>query len=320
MINNFIIHFIYSVIHAHRLIAAGAVGVVWIALLTMPVAAQDDGGGDPVAQDVGADGVSWTAQMGPEDGIESVSVDWVEEMSEGGVTMIALGVLSMALVMLSLERAWFLRCSRFVPDDLWATADEAVQQGEFLRATQRCEQSATPLGDALRVLIDHRLADTETTINLAHDLAMRRIEMEERRSAPLAVIAALAPLLGLLGTMIGMIEAFKLVEVFGDEGGASLLAGSISKALITTAAGLVIAVPAIVAYHLARHRVGTLSDEIELALEKAQARWVLAIPSPLQQTESSPLSKADAAAKVNAKPLEAVSTKPSEKGRDATKT
>jgi biopolymer transport protein ExbB len=83
----------------------------------------------------------------------------------------------------------------------------------------------------------------------------------------LAVIAALSPLLGLLGTMIGMIEAFELVAIYGDEGGASMLAGSIAKALITTAAGLIIAIPAIAAYNYFKHRVNKLTMKLENDVE-----------------------------------------------------
>ena len=71
----------------------------------------------------------------------------------------------------------------------------------------------------------------------------------------------------ILGTMIGMIESFKLVEVFGDEGGASMLAGSISKALITTAAGLVIAIPTLGVHYWIRHRIHKHAMRLETDLQ-----------------------------------------------------
>ncbi len=217
------------------------------------------------------------------DGLESVTVNWGEEMIQGGATMIALGLLSLALVAICVERIWFLKRGRFIPTGLMKSVDEEVIRGDFESAMMKCRKSGSPLGDGLEILIKRRNADPEATFVLAGDVALRRIESEERRGVPLAVIAGLAPLLGLLGTMIGMIEAFKLVEVFGDEGGASLLAGSISKALITTAAGLVIAVPALIAFHAAKFRIGMISDDLETALEDAQSDWVLAEDGPLSR-------------------------------------
>ena len=74
-------------------------------------------------------------------------------------------------------------------------------------------------------------------------------------------------MLGLLGTVVGMIEAFGLVALYGDEGGASILSDSISKALITTAAGLIIAVPAIAAYYLLKNRIMGQASRVEAELE-----------------------------------------------------
>ncbi|MEX2607290.1 MAG: MotA/TolQ/ExbB proton channel family protein [Kiritimatiellia bacterium] len=220
------------------------------------------------------------------DDFESVTVNWSEEIFEGGATMVALGFLSVAMVMFTVERLWFLRRSRFVPEALLTSVDKALRGEGADAGLSLCRKSNTPLGDALELLIEHHHAGPDTAYTLAGDEAMRRMEAEERKAAPLAVIAGLAPLLGLLGTMIGMIEAFKLVEVFGDEGGASLLAGSISKALITTAGGLVIALPSLMFYHLARHRTGTISDALEQALTRAHTRWILSPEGPLSATPS----------------------------------
>jgi biopolymer transport protein ExbB len=235
-------------------------------------------GAIPTASAQTADAVESVEYADP---TESVTVNWGEEMAEGGATMIALGVLSLALVAICIERLWFLRRKRFIPQALWPKVDRLVGAYEFESAIRMCRSSKTPFGDGLEVMIERRNSDSNAAFGLAGDIALRRMDAEERRCAPLAVIAGLAPLLGLLGTMIGMIEAFKLVEVFGDEGGAALLAGSISKALITTAAGLVIAVPALIAFHAAKYRIGVMSDDLEGALERAQGQWVLSGDAPL---------------------------------------
>ncbi|MGB0744497.1 MAG: MotA/TolQ/ExbB proton channel family protein, partial [Opitutales bacterium] len=97
----------------------------------------------------------------------------------------------------------------------------------------------------------------------AGDIAGREIRNMHARTYPLAVVASLAPLLGLLGTMIGMIEAFDKVAFYGDDANASLLADSISKALITTAVGLIIAIPTIAVYHYFKYRINSLSSLLE---------------------------------------------------------
>ena len=88
-----------------------------------------------------------------------------------------------------------------------------------------------------------------------------------QRSYPLAIIATMAPMLGLLGTVIGMIEAFSKVAILGDTGDAALLADSISKALITTDMGLVLAIPALGAYHYLKQKLSIAELAIEENLE-----------------------------------------------------
>lgn len=196
-----------------------------------------------------------------------VTVNWFEEMQEGGMTMIALAALSIAMVVFILERTLRLRSARIAPRALAQQVVKLVQARRFDDALKACKKDASVLGEVGAYLLTHRQVDPQLTMAGAGDLAARAIDAESERAYPLAVIAALAPLLGLLGTMIGMIEAFKLVEVFGDEGGASLLAGSISKALITTAVGLILAIPALVAYHIFRHRVNLMANRLEVAAD-----------------------------------------------------
>lgn len=208
---------------------------------------------------------SAAAQAPPMDdaGQALVTVDWFEEMLQGGFTMVALAAMSVALLVFIIERAIRLRASRLAPRDLADQLIKLARAGRFDEALAVAEKDPSVLAEVGAFVISHRHVDAQLTMAGAGDLAARAIDAELERAYPLAIIAALAPLLGLLGTMIGMIEAFKLVEVFGDEGGASLLAGSISKALITTAVGLILAIPALICYHIFRHRVNLLAAHLE---------------------------------------------------------
>ncbi len=194
-------------------------------------------------------------------------IDWLEETKKGGMTMIVLLVLSCAGVAFVIERAWALRSVRFAPRSLAAQATALVEAGEFDGALSLCKTQSSTLAKAITFLVTHREQSYETVSLAVADIAGRDIRDQHSRTTPLAVVASLAPLLGLLGTMIGMIESFKLVSLYGDDGGASMLAGSIAKALITTAVGLIIAIPALAAYHFFKQRVAAITNAIENCIE-----------------------------------------------------
>lgn len=217
--------------------------------------------------------------------IQLVQVDWFEEMLEGGTTMIALGVVSVALLAFIIERAVRLRTASVVPRGLLDELLPLFGQKQYDRIRELCARRPSAISDIALFLVDHREADPQLLLASAGDVGARAIERQERMCQPFAVIAGIAPLLGLLGTMIGMIESFKLVEVFGDEGGASLLAGSISKALITTAVGLILAIPALVAYHGFKYRAQAIGTELEIATERLFNVWFLA-PQAQQQSHA----------------------------------
>jgi biopolymer transport protein ExbB len=88
------------------------------------------------------------------------------------------------------------------------------------------------------------------------------------------VVATVAPIVGLLGTVVGMIEAFHVIAFTGGVGDASLLAGGISKALVNTAAGLAVALPSLAMHHFFRHRLVTsglaLEEQLERVLDEAR--------------------------------------------------
>lgn len=208
-------------------------------------------------------------------GSELVQVDWFEEMTEGGVTMIVLGILSVALVAFLLERFITLRANKFAPRALLEKVKPLFHEEKFDDIRKACDSHPSPAADIIRHCVDYRDTDFELLQSTTSDIGARVVVDQEEKCQPLSVIAGVAPLLGLLGTMIGMIESFKLVEVFGDEGGASLLAGSISKALITTAIGLILAIPAVLGYHWARRRVHHIATSLEVESEALLKSWFL---------------------------------------------
>jgi len=264
-------------------LAVLVVGVTWLVAPT-PASAQEQMPSPSVEQAV-------------EDPTSFVTVDWGKEMLEGGVTMIFLGLLSVLLIAFAVERLIVLRRRRFVPPGLAKQVKPLFLQEQYDAVIDRCKTSDSTLGRVIRYLVEHRDAEPMLLAQSAGDLGARELADQEARNVPFAVIAALAPLLGLLGTMIGMIEAFALVEVFGDEGGASMLAGSISKALITTAAGLILAIPAIACYHWFKHRAHQMTQALEAETDALFSAWfVLKKPAAPGEKPTRQVATAAAAA------------------------
>lgn len=207
------------------------------------------------------------ASPGASAAAETVEVDWWAQMQAGGITMVFLGLLSVALIAFSVERALMIRRKRLCPAGVTEKAIPLIQRGDGdgLRNLLRAHPST--LARVIESIFRHRHTEYGKMSAVAENIGARAIMDEEEKTFPLSVIAALAPLLGLLGTMIGMIEAFQLVSIYGDEGGASMLAGSIAKALITTATGLVLAIPAIALFHYFKHRLHQIAVRLDQELE-----------------------------------------------------
>ena len=200
----------------------------------------------------------------PEHGVR---IDWVAQIRAGGFMMIPLYLLAVLVFAITLQRLKFSGAAAIAPLSLIDAVNAALERGDFDRAETACRNDTSTLGRALEYLLKHRAAGREAVSQTAGDIAARDIRTHLSKIYPISIISSLAPLLGLLGTVVGMIEAFGLVALYGDEGGASILSDSISKALITTAAGLIIAVPAVAAYYLLKNRIMGQASRVEAELE-----------------------------------------------------
>jgi biopolymer transport protein ExbB/TolQ len=151
---------------------------------------------------------------------QRVMIDWWEQIMAGGWAMVPLLVLSVAGVVIGVLRFLTVRVNRIAPPGLEPAVRRAMASGDVARALAECDRHPSTLAEALRFVVEHRQNDVQVVNQGAGDIAARDIRDHMSRIYPLSVIASLAPLLGLLGTIIGMIEAFALVSIYGDEGGA----------------------------------------------------------------------------------------------------
>jgi biopolymer transport protein ExbB len=238
---------------------------------------------DPAATTPQAEGPV-VVSASPFEGIdpELVEVNWIAEMAKGGYTIMIQLLISVALVAFVIEHCIRLRSPNIAPEKLTPEVLPMISAREYEGASAHLQKDGSLLAHALDHAINHRSANLEFLSNRVGEFGSRELEDHEQKLAVFAGIAAIAPLLGLLGTMIGMIESFKLVSVFGDEGGAAMLAGSISKALITTAFGLVIAIPAIGIHQFFKHRLHVLSLRVEREAEKVVRQIALNEAAPVK--------------------------------------
>lgn len=160
------------------------------------------------------------------------------------------------------ERSWSLRRSVVLPAENIAAIEEAVRDDDVDAAVKLCSDNNTAMSRILWVALKNRGVRRAVMKEILEEVGRQEVAHLERYIGVLGVIAAITPLLGLLGTVIGMIEVFQVISIEGV-GKADVLAGGISKALNTTAAGLSVAIPTLVAYRIFEARVNSFVIEIE---------------------------------------------------------
>src|SRR5689334_19726962 len=185
-----------------------------------------------------------------------------EIVRAGGPFMWPIIVCSVIAAAIVLERLWSLQQRRVIPADLTRRIWALVEAGQVNDKVIAALQGNSPLGKLLAVGLANR--------NRPREVLMERLEDEGRHVAhdldrflnTLGSIAGVAPLLGLLGTVTGIIKAFSAIHE-GGLGDPRLLSGGISEALITTAAGLCVAIPSYIAYRYLRGRVESIVVQME---------------------------------------------------------
>ncbi len=177
--------------------------------------------------------------------------------------MLPIVICSVVAVAIVIERFWSLRRSRVLPENLVANTWKRLSNNQISREYIQELRAESPLGNVLAAGLMNRNADRDQLRNAIEDAGSHAAHELERYLPALGTIAAVTPLLGLLGTVIGMIRVFTNITTLGV-GNPSQLAGGISQALITTAGGLMVAIPSLMFYRFFRARV----DELVVGMEK----------------------------------------------------
>ena len=185
-----------------------------------------------------------------------------ELIKAGGLLMWPLLICSILSLAIILERLWFLQTRRIIPTQLVARVRAWDEAGALDANILDKLRAGSPLGRILAAGLANRHQDREVMKESIEEVGRHEVHDLERFLNALGTIAVITPLLGLLGTVIGMIKVFEVITALGI-GDPGVLAEGISEALITTATGLTIAIPSLMFYRYFRGRVEALVVTME---------------------------------------------------------
>ena len=172
------------------------------------------------------------------------------------------------------ERLWTLQDRRVLPPDLTARVQQIIDANQINDRVIEAIERNSPLGRVLAVGLANRHRPRDVMMDRLEDAGRHVVHELERYLNTLGTIAGVSPLLGLLGTVTGIIRAFSAINISGL-GDPRILSGGISEALVATAGGLAVAIPSLIAYRYLRGRI----DRIVVEMEKDAIRMADALDS-----------------------------------------
>ncbi len=193
----------------------------------------------------------------------------LEIVQSGGWLMVPILLCSIVAAAICVERLWTLQRSRIVPKNLVAQIWSAVKTEDLDTQKLRELRTSSPLGQVLAAGVSNAKRGRDVMKEAMEEAASQVSHDMERYLTSLGIIASISPLLGLLGTVVGMIKVFTALMLEGA-GNANVLAGGISQALITTAAGLSVAIPALIFHRFFLRRI----DELVVTMEQEAGKLV----------------------------------------------
>ena len=182
---------------------------------------------------------------------------------KGGFLMYPIFVCSLIAITIFFERIFYLKSIKTKSKRFVLRVKNLVKKGSIELAISACRKSPTPISQIMLAGLMKFGRGRDEMKEAIEDTANQEIPILERNLSTLSTIGNITPLLGLLGTVFGMVKAFNVIAVMGV-GKPEALAGGISEALLTTAFGLSIAIPTIVVYNYLSHRVDKLIRDMEI--------------------------------------------------------
>jgi len=193
----------------------------------------------------------------------------LEILISGGWLMIPIVACSVVSLAIIGERFWSLNAKKILPSDLLSSVWKLHKADQLDRSKVQSLSASSPLGRVLAVGIVNQSHGREIMKESIEEVGRQVAHELERYLNSLGTIASITPLLGLLGTVIGMIKVFSAIMAHGV-GDPTILAGGISQALITTASGMSVAIPSLMFYRYFRGKV----DELVIRMESEALKLV----------------------------------------------
>ncbi|MHB0956517.1 MAG: MotA/TolQ/ExbB proton channel family protein [Pirellulaceae bacterium] len=197
----------------------------------------------------------------------------LDTLKDGGIIGLFIGILSVIGLGFAIEHGITIRKSALMPDTIAADLETMIQEGRVDEASEYC---GAPENESL--IADVVLAGLQRFRSSEFGFAEYKAAVEEagedqtgrlyRKTEVLGVVGTIAPMLGLLGTVLGMIEAFNMIASTGGAARPDELAGGISKALVTTMMGLSVAIPAMLAFSYFRNKIDSIVAETGKRVEQ----------------------------------------------------
>ncbi|MCP5462232.1 MAG: MotA/TolQ/ExbB proton channel family protein [bacterium] len=183
----------------------------------------------------------------------------------GGFFMYPIIACSIVVGAIVLERMFHLKRAHINKEPFFEAIKRAIQSGDFDAASGLAARSAGPVAHIVKKCIEAKNRSKETQEKIIHLEGTKELRRMEKHLRALSLIAHISPLLGLLGTVTGMIKAFMKIQELSGNVDASVLAGGIWEALMTTAASLVAAIPAMIFYHHFEGKIDTAAAHMKEA-------------------------------------------------------
>jgi biopolymer transport protein ExbB len=187
----------------------------------------------------------------------------VEMLSKGGVLVIPILLCSVLVLAIFFERIIRYAVNRSRGKNIEQQVSNLMMQGEVEQAIDVSKKSRSPMGRILEKAIDAKDLDHDVLESVIVNATENEVRGLSSYLQTLATIGNIAPLLGLLGTIIGMIKAFMVIQQMGGKVNAAVLAGGIWEAMLTTALGLAVALPTMVAHSYLAAKVDTYEARLQ---------------------------------------------------------
>jgi biopolymer transport protein ExbB len=217
--------------------------------------------------------------------------------AQGGPMMWALLAMGLAGMLIFIERLLYLQRGQIRSTTFVNGIKNILAKRRLMEALTVCEETPGPVAAVVKSALLHADRDEQAMRLAVQEAALTEIPVLERRLGSIAAIAQVAPLVGLLGTLLGMITTFHAFMQGGGYASANALASGMWQALISTAASLVIAIPGHLAYHFLSGRVRAIVRDVEWGGNEIMKYLLVEYRVPTGNVEDSPVAESPASVK-----------------------